>query len=210
MDCGVRIQLLDQREQFGLISGFRQIVLLRKKPALLGRLALGADIDLARRVGPDQHNSKAGGHGERARLVGDARERDLRDGLAVEDERAQGEGIRFQARLLYARFINLGDRLVASAGAVPGPRRRCSALRLECLQRRPGAAADLQAFLQAFPNLGLFSPSFPKDSFGGFMEFQWVTIESKPKSPLPNFCLLPRLERSRSRAARPVWIVEGT
>src|SRR5271170_6106890 len=150
MDRGVGIQLLNQREQFGLISGFRQIVLLRKKPALLGRLALGADIDLARRVGPDQHNSKAGGHGERARLVGDARERDLRDGLAVEDERAQGEGIRFQARLLYACFINLGDRLVASAGTVPGPRRRCSALRLECLQRRPGAAADLQAFFASF------------------------------------------------------------
>jgi hypothetical protein len=67
----------------------------------------------------------------------------LRDGFAVEDERAQGEGIRFQARLLCARFITLGNRLVASAGAVPCPRRR--SLRLEHLQRSPGAAADLQA-----------------------------------------------------------------
>jgi hypothetical protein len=50
-----------------------------------------------------------------------------------------------------------------------------------------GAAADLQPFLQAFPNLGLFSPSFSKDSFGGFVEFQWFTIEYKLKSPLPNF-----------------------
>ena len=121
-------------EQFRLTGRFRQIILQRVKPALLGRLALGADINLARRVGPDQHDREAGGHGKRARLVGDACERDLRDGFAVEDERAQGEGIRFQARLLCARFITLGNRLVASAGAVPGPRRR--SLRLERLQRR--------------------------------------------------------------------------
>jgi hypothetical protein len=33
----------------------------------------------------------------------------------------------------------------------------------------------LQAFLQAFPNLGCFAPSFSKDSFGGFVGFQVVT-----------------------------------
>jgi len=30
------------------------------------------------------------------------------------------------------------------------------------------------AFFQAFPNLGLFSPSFSKESFGGFVGFQGV------------------------------------
>jgi hypothetical protein len=29
-------------------------------------------------------------------------------------------------------------------------------------------------FFQAFPNLGLFSPSFSKESFGGFLGFQGV------------------------------------
>ena len=42
-------------------------------------------------------------------------------------------------------------------------------------QRRPGPSAHLQAFLQAFPNLGCFSPSLSKESFGGFVGFQRVT-----------------------------------
>jgi hypothetical protein len=45
-------------------------------------------------------------------------------------------------------------------------------------------------FLQAFPNLGHFSPSFSKQSFGGFVGFQWVARVSKRKTesvPFPNF-----------------------
>jgi hypothetical protein len=38
-------------------------------------------------------------------------------------------------------------------------------------------------FLQAFPNLGHFSPSFSKQSFGGFVGFQWVARVSNRKSP---------------------------
>jgi hypothetical protein len=51
-------------------------------------------------------------------------------------------------------------------------------------QRQPGGSAagaaevaesrQPQAFLQAFPNLRLFSPSFSKESFGGFVGFQGV------------------------------------
>jgi hypothetical protein len=52
-------------------------------------------------------------------------------------------------------------------------------------QRRPGPSADLQAFLQAFPNLGLFSASFSKESFGGFVGFQWVTkIKNQKAKPV--------------------------
>jgi hypothetical protein len=64
--------------------------------------------------------------------------------------------------------------------------------------------------LQAFPNLGLFSSSFSKDSFGGFVGFQWVTVAAKPiKSAFQIFGLLLG-SKSPSRAAKPVWIVEGT
>ena len=38
----------------------------------------------------------------------------------------------------------------------------------------------LQAFLQAFPNLGCFAPSFSKHSFGGFVGFQGVTRLPNP------------------------------
>jgi hypothetical protein len=53
-------------------------------------------------------------------------------------------------------------------------------------------------FLQAFPNLGYFSPSFSKQSFGGFVGFQWVA-----RSPFPNFSAAsasfrPRYWRSRA------------
>jgi hypothetical protein len=64
--------------------------------------------------------------------------------------------------------------------------------------------------LQAFPNLGLFSPSFSKDSFGGFVEFQWLTIECKPKSPLTNIFVFSLGSKGAGRAAKPVSIVEGT
>ena len=49
----------------------------------------------------------------------------------------------------------------------------------------------LQTFLQTFPNLTCFSPSFSKESFGGFVKFQRVTRVPNPKSPFPNFSSLP-------------------
>jgi hypothetical protein len=50
-------------------------------------------------------------------------------------------------------------------------------------------------FLQDFPNLGRFSPSFSKVSFGGFVGFQWVAVAAKPiKSPFQIFGLLPWLK----------------
>jgi hypothetical protein len=53
-------------------------------------------------------------------------------------------------------------------------------------------------FLQAFPNLGLFSPSFSKVSFGDFVGFQWAA--AKPiKSPFQIFALLPWLEEPVAR-----------
>jgi hypothetical protein len=39
------------------------------------------------------------------------------------------------------------------------------------------ATANLQAFFQAFPNFGLFSPRISKDSFGGFVGFQMVAMD---------------------------------
>src|SRR5271170_4933338 len=54
--------------------------------------------------------------------------------------------------------------------------------------------AGSKSFLQAFPNLRLFSPSFSKESFGGFVEFQRVTRVPKfqtQKAPFPNFSLRP-------------------
>ena len=49
----------------------------------------------------------------------------------------------------------------------------------------------LQTFLQTLPNLTCFSPSFSKESFGGFVEFQWVTRVPNPKSRFPNFSSRP-------------------
>jgi hypothetical protein len=60
-----------------------------------------------------------------------------------------------------------------------------------------GARHRLQAFLQAFPNLGCFSPSFSKESFGRFVGFQWVARLPNPKSPLPNILLSPWARRTR-------------
>jgi hypothetical protein len=68
-------------------------------------------------------------------------------------------------------------------------------------QRQPGGAAlrerrkwrrwrnqgSLQAFLQAFPNLRLFSPSFSKECFGGFVGFQGVARVAGHKVPLSKF-----------------------
>ena len=44
------------------------------------------------------------------------------------------------------------------------------------------------SFVQGFPNLACFSPSFSKDSFGDFVGFQGVTRAQNQKCPHPNFC----------------------
>jgi hypothetical protein len=66
-----------------------------------------------------------------------------------------------------------------------------------------GIKTGLQAFLQAFPNLSCFRPSFSKESFGGFVGFQGVTRPPNLKAPLPNFFVrLPSfLPHSRRRRA---------
>ncbi len=69
--------------------------------------------------------------------------------------------------------------------------------RLGAAKRGSGARHRLQAFLQAFPNLGCFSPSFSKESFGRFVGFQWVARLPNPKSPLPNILLSPWARRTR-------------
>ena len=66
-------------------------------------------------------------------------------------------------------------------------------------QRRPGPSAHLQAFLQAVPNLGCFSPSLSKGSFGGFVGFQGVTRIKNHKSRFPNFLSSPRLQEPVAR-----------
>jgi hypothetical protein len=47
------------------------------------------------------------------------------------------------------------------------------------------------AFLQAFPNLACFCPSFSKQIFGGFVRFQRVASLKNPKCRSPNFLPLP-------------------
>jgi hypothetical protein len=42
-------------------------------------------------------------------------------------------------------------------------------------------------FLQAFPNLGYFCPSFSKQSFGGFVGFQWVARVSTERVRFQTF-----------------------
>jgi hypothetical protein len=70
--------------------------------------------------------------------------------------------------------------------------------------------AASKLFLQAFPNLGCFCPSFSKESFGRFVGFQGVARLPNPKCPLPNILLSPWARRTRRTTARPMGIVEGT
>src|SRR5277367_1767617 len=51
--------------------------------------------------------------------------------------------------------------------------------------------AASQAFLQAFPNLGCFRPSFSKQSFGRFVGFQGVASLKNLNDVSPNFLWLP-------------------
>jgi hypothetical protein len=73
-----------------------------------------------------------------------------------------------------------------------------------------GASANLQGSFQTFPNFRLFSPSFSKESFGGFVGIQGVAVELQTeRARFQIFRLLTALEEP-SRAAKPVWIVEVT
>ena len=83
------------------------------------------------------------------------------DGAGRRDSRRRGGGCEL------TRKLSAGPRAQASAGAS---------------DRLP-----LQAFCQAFPNLGCFCPRISKDSFGGFVGFQRVTRVPNPKCPSPNF-----------------------
>ena len=89
-------------------------------------------------------------------------------------------------------------RLPARAGAAGAAAGRG----VEGLRRRPERSTGLQAFGQAFPNLSCFSPSFSKDSFGGFVGFQGLARLPNPKSPFPNFCSPKGVRGGRGRAAR--------
>ena len=62
-DGGVRVQPADQLQQFGL-RGLRRQAMIEARHADLGRgLAFAADVDLAPRIGADQHRREAGpGH----------------------------------------------------------------------------------------------------------------------------------------------------
>jgi hypothetical protein len=51
-----------------------------------------------------------------------------------------------------------------------------------------GTKAACQAFLQAFPNLACFRPSFSKQSFGRFVGFQRVASQKNLNDVSPNFC----------------------
>src|SRR5277367_2566529 len=51
--------------------------------------------------------------------------------------------------------------------------------------------AASQAFLQAFPNLGCFRPSFSKQIFGRFVGFQGVASLKNLNDVSPNFLWLP-------------------
>jgi hypothetical protein len=67
-----------------------------------------------------------------------------------------------------------------------------------------GTKAASQVFLQAFPNLGCFRPSFSKQSFGRFVGFQGVASLKNLNDVAPNFLRLPASLQpysSRRRAA---------
>jgi hypothetical protein len=63
-------------------------------------------------------------------------------------------------------------------------------------------AAASQAFLQAFPNLGCFRPSFSKQSFGRFVGFQGVASLKNLNDVSPNFFVAPASLQPYSRRHR--------
>ena len=82
------------------------------------------------------------------------------------------------------------------------PRSRSSALRAEGGE----IMARLLAFFQAFPKSGSFSPSFSKESLGGFV---LISTGCKPPNPImtfsPNFSQLPPTFRPIAAAHRAVF-----
>jgi len=100
-----------------------------------------------------------------------------------------------RSELYRERIVMCRDRAMSTGEGIVRSRRRPSirgSLRSKARSAPPaggggGIMAGLQTLLQAFPNLGLFSPSFSKESFGGFVGFQRVTRVKNLKSPLPNF-----------------------
>src|SRR5271163_4514176 len=87
------------------------------------------------------------------------------------------------------------DRAMSTGEGIVRSRRRPSirgSLRSKARSAPPaggggGIMAGLQTLLQAFPNLGRFSPSFSKESFGGFVGFQRVTRVKNLKRPFQIF-----------------------
>jgi hypothetical protein len=74
--------------------------------------------------------------------------------------------------------------------------------------------AASQAFLQAFPNLGCFCPSFSKQSFGRFVGFQGVASLKNLNDVSPNFLWLPppfsrNPDRRRAAFRRPRHLVRA-
>src|ERR1700677_4354011 len=64
----------------------------------------------------------------------------------------------------------------------------------------PGPVPPPPSFFQAFPNKCDFLPSFSKECLGGFVGFQWVTIDPNPKCRSPDFW-----RRKEARGARAPW-----
>jgi hypothetical protein len=67
------------------------------------------------------------------------------------------------------------------------------------------------SFCQAFPNLSCFSPSFSKDSFGGFVPFQCLAID-KNKNIKTFTKLFPARPQALGRGApqRPEGLIFAT
>src|SRR5271170_936513 len=75
-------------------------------------------------------------------------------------------------------------------------------------RRLSGASRRCKLFLQAFPNLSHFSPSFSKDSFGRFVGFQGLQASKAHYDDSPNFCGSAESAR-RLPAAKSAGIAEG-
>ena len=91
VDGRIGVERGDKGEQLGFASRSRQRMLDGMKSRRLGGAPFRADIDLARRVGADEHDRQAGGYalgGQIPNLGGDPLEHALRYRLAVQYERA--------------------------------------------------------------------------------------------------------------------------
>ena len=71
----VAVELLHERQQLYLARRLGEIVLQRVEATFLRRLALGADIDLARWISAGQHDGEAGGDAPRDEGLAPRRQR---------------------------------------------------------------------------------------------------------------------------------------